>query len=245
MNGHPPRERGFTLMELLVVLAIIALLAALLLPTLARAQEHARRANCISNLKQVSLALKLYAQEHEDRYPWHTLPSDEGTYGSAAAAAWRNFMAASNELVTPRILVCPSDRTTAGNSAFTWEQFNRPGYQSNALSFFVSLDSLEQIPTLMLAGDRNITGGVSDRCGSVSDAPGVRAREYRAGNTSVRWTNALHGLSGDVALTDGSVQRLNHAQLREMVDDNFSTLTSGTVRSRNGSKLSNHILPPR
>lgn len=64
------KKTGFTLIELLVVIAIIAILAAMLLPALARAREQARRAVCISNLKQIGLAMKMYAQDFDENYPW-------------------------------------------------------------------------------------------------------------------------------------------------------------------------------
>jgi len=62
-------SKGFTLIELLVVIAIISILAAILLPALSRAREAARRTVCASNLKQMGLAFKMYANEHHGRWP--------------------------------------------------------------------------------------------------------------------------------------------------------------------------------
>lgn len=60
---------GFTLIELLVVIAIIAILASILVPAVARALDLARRASCISNLKQIGYAASMYAADHEDEKP--------------------------------------------------------------------------------------------------------------------------------------------------------------------------------
>jgi prepilin-type N-terminal cleavage/methylation domain-containing protein/prepilin-type processing-associated H-X9-DG protein len=63
------KRSAFTLVELLVVIAILGLLAAILLPVFARVKESGRRSVCVSNLKQIGLALSQYTQDYDDRYP--------------------------------------------------------------------------------------------------------------------------------------------------------------------------------
>jgi prepilin-type N-terminal cleavage/methylation domain-containing protein/prepilin-type processing-associated H-X9-DG protein len=63
------RSHGFTLLELLIVVAIIGLLAAILFPVFARVRENARRGRCQSNLKQIGLGIQMYTQDYDDRYP--------------------------------------------------------------------------------------------------------------------------------------------------------------------------------
>lgn len=75
-------RRGFTLIELLVVVAIITLLIAILLPSLGQAREQAKTTMCASNLRQLGLGMRLYAQENDDRFPatytFHANPDKPG-----------------------------------------------------------------------------------------------------------------------------------------------------------------------
>ncbi len=117
------RAKGFTLIELLVVIAIIAILAAILFPVFARAREKARQATCISNLKQLSLAFLMYAQDYDEtlpsvafgaEWPWTQWP-DYANYQWAAV-----FPGAVNSYMKNlQILACPS-QSRGDNWADIW-----------------------------------------------------------------------------------------------------------------------------
>src|SRR5712691_370347 len=117
MNKKTKKFAAFTLIELLVVIAIIAILAGLLLPALAKAKAKAARIRCISNLKQVGLAHRLFSGDHQEKFVWWF----SETTGEGANLAsppdvpdkvdhtWVVYQAISNELNSPKVLVCSSD----------------------------------------------------------------------------------------------------------------------------------------
>lgn len=91
-------RKGFTLLELLVVVAIIGILAAILLPALARARESSRRTSCLNNLSEIGLAIRMYAEEHNGQLPW--------SGGKNNADCLLKLMG--NYITDPQVLACPS-----------------------------------------------------------------------------------------------------------------------------------------
>ncbi len=118
-----PRSKvaaAFTLIELLVVIAIIAILAALLLPVIAKSKEQGRSAACLSNLRQVGVALQLYAQDHDNKVP--TL-FDVAAGVPPTNDLTRMELVLSNYLGNVRVLLCPSDKNdlfAQTGSSYAW-----------------------------------------------------------------------------------------------------------------------------
>jgi prepilin-type N-terminal cleavage/methylation domain-containing protein/prepilin-type processing-associated H-X9-DG protein len=112
-TGQSRGQWGFTLIELLVTIAIIVILAAILFPVFARARENARRASCMSNMKQLAMACMMYSQDYDGRLGWS---NDDPTY--AGYSHWTQYLpyaANSGSLV----FYCPSSGSKFAGKAFT------------------------------------------------------------------------------------------------------------------------------
>lgn len=139
-EGRGARDRrAFTLVELLVVIAIIAILAGLLLPVLGRAKESARGAVCISNLRQVGVALQLYVDGNNQRMPIlydRAVVTDTNQPATNALPSVDVVML--GELGNTNVLRCPSDGKgifAATGSSYAWNFFlnGQPANQLSAL----------------------------------------------------------------------------------------------------------------
>jgi len=221
-------SEAFTLVELLLVVAILALLASLLPPALAQSKQKAARLNCADNLKQIGMAFSFWASGHQDRYPMQVgfyaggpLNQTQIIGPAGALFTYQIFQVMSNELKTTKVVVCPADTRLIGysfrngNSAATPVLF----YGNTNLSYFVGRDAGGTNPRMFLAGDRNLAQG-----GAVGSTPttalinqtvGLGTNMATLNQRNVGWNDRIHTQAGNVALADGSAQQLSNARFRE------------------------------
>ena len=97
---------GFTLIELLVVIAIIAILAAILFPVFAKVREKARQTSCVSNMKQIGLAVMQYTQDNDEFFGYRKITTD-GSDNDALATSWKMIL--QPYIKSSGVFKCPSN----------------------------------------------------------------------------------------------------------------------------------------
>lgn len=186
---------GMTMVEALVTIALLALLAAVLLPGLALSERKQARLGCVNCLKESSLAFHIWSGDNNDKFPMQVYATNnEMMQAVASGNACRLWQIMSNELSTPRILHCPNDQEHIAATNFT------QGFSDANISYFFNLDATEGSPQTILDGDDNLA------LNGTQASPGILNLQT---NRPVGWTLNRHHGGGNLGLADGSVMEVN------------------------------------
>lgn len=225
-----PSNSGFTLVEVLVVLVTLVVLAGLLYPLRRRDNSMHLDFRCLNNIKNVGLAHQIFAMDNMGHFPME-IPMREGgsrEWLTNTADLWRHFDVLSNELVIPKLLVCPADRTRTAASHFRnsmGPQGGVPFSGNSQLSYFLNLDARNSSGDTPLCGDAQMM---------MRGAP-TSAGELRVDrSTDLRFARGLHHETGNLAFADGSGRRIRSRDLS-------STVRKGLAQSGRPTNL--WILP--
>jgi hypothetical protein len=200
-----------TMLEVLVVMVLLAVLAAMLFPmgfTGSRTHHMTRRIGCISNMKQIGVAYRIWENDNGDKYPTQQTEALGGMEGvlsnsiSDGRFAYLPYTIMQNELgQSPKIVVCPSDERPA-NTNFYYGLRNAPKagefkpswtniygtFDNSNVSYFCGVGADDTCPNSILGGDRNLGDG-----GLINAATGVMSGSAQDKNYGVSGTTANPG----------------------------------------------------
>lgn len=236
-------KKAFTLIELLVVIAIISILAAILFPVFARVRENARRASCMSNLKQIGLAMMQYTQDYDEKTPKVALaPSSQAS--DRNPRGWADAL--QPYLKNTQIYQCPSEPNQPAvgtNPKFSGVSATTGGYTDYWMNTQASTQSsaVFDFPsqTVMFGdggdgahsvyntnGVSSVAGGTADSCPTTATASPSLATIPNGGNLRhlggtnfafadghVKWIKGIEGSDKSAGVKDCTI---SHADANGM-----------------------------
>ena len=192
------RNHALTVFEVLVILSVLAILLAVFLPALTY-HRGGQRINCVNNLKQIGLSFRIWAGDNNDKYPFEVSVTNGGTMElNDGRNTWINFFVMSNELSTPKIVVCPEDKTHQPAAT------NFSTALAGHVSYFVGLKGDEDSPQSILSGDDNF---------EISGVPVKSGTLELSSNAPITWSAARHNRGGNILFADGNVQGTSNSNL--------------------------------
>ncbi len=204
------RNQALTLVEVLVVIFVVGFFVLVILSSGDNTRyRKARRIACVNNLKEISVACRIWEGDHGDKYPMNVSVANGGAMELARAGdAAIIFQVMSNELSTPKILLCPADEDHSLAKNF-WV-----GFSAKNISYFANPDASPTNTQSLLSGDDNFEiGGVPVKSGRLECST----------NSLIRWSGTRHKLNGNIGLTDGSVYMLNISGLQQAFKNSGSS----------------------
>jgi prepilin-type processing-associated H-X9-DG protein/prepilin-type N-terminal cleavage/methylation domain-containing protein len=218
------RRAAFTLIELLVVIAVLAILAGLLFPVFARARDAARAATCVSNLRQIGMAIRLYVQDWDGGMPEFREPGD-------TPAQWLSFRWYGHILPylhNQAILHCPADPVDSGLRAMSFhpEWVDLPGVPHLSYGFNFWLQQSPETIVAQAADTLLVADSAALQCADalrIGPGPPTSCYAYPNGTEPLDVESPLTGFPGqerhrggsNVAFCDGHVRFIPAAQFRK------------------------------
>ena len=223
-------KKQFTLIELLVVIAIIAILAAMLLPALSAARERARQSNCVSNLKNIGLAVRMYADANKDYTP-HVYDGSATAGCGNTGWGWKRFLVEGDFIPQPGkgklgIMVCPSEAVPAfttdgdknnfgygmwriGSWTSSWLLTNTPKVWANGNSYYATRDNTTN-------GEKLTPSEITlymDSWHTGQTAPWYYVNRSASGAIGgSEKVHLIHGKMGNAAMADGSAKGMSETE---------------------------------
>jgi len=192
-----------TKLEVLIVVALLAVLAAMFLIILGTGKKKTAKIGCINNVKQIGLAVRIWSGDNGDKCPMEVSTNYGGTLELALAGdAASTFQVMSNELSTPKLVVCPNDTDKTYATNFS------AGFTARNVSYFAGLDASTNYTGAIFSGDANL---------EVSGTPVKPGLLRVKADDAFGWTKQRHIRCGNIGFADGSAESLYSSGLQKVL----------------------------